>query len=106
MPNYPHTPGPWICHSGAVWKDGPNVYPKGQEMGVPIARMDREPGNGTQPVERDSNARLIAAAPELLEALEIMVIASEYDLRQLGHCGPTKTAASNKARAAITKAKQ
>ncbi len=104
MPNYPHTPGPWICHSGAVWKDGPNVYPKGQEMGIPIARMDREPGNGTQPVERDSNARLIAAAPELLEALAELIDQLEgigipdfhgaegLDLRQ--------------ARTAITKAKQ
>ena len=34
-----------------------------------IAWMDRESGNGTMPVERDANARLIAAAPDLLAAL-------------------------------------
>ena len=68
-----YTPGPWVCHSGMVYKDGPNVWPKGNENGIPIARMDREPDNGTFPVERDANARLIAAAPELLEALK------EYD---------------------------
>ena len=65
-----HTPGPWVYHSGAVWKDGVDVYPKGSEDGIPIAKIHREPGSGTLPVERDANARLIAAAPELLEAIE------------------------------------
>lgn len=65
-----HTPGPWTCHSGMVWKTVENQWPKGSEVGIPIARMDREPNNGTLPVERDENARLIAAAPELLAALE------------------------------------
>ncbi len=59
-----HTPGPWICHSGMVWVDGPNVYPRGDDDGVPIARMDRVNGKGTAAVERDENARFIAAAPE------------------------------------------
>ena len=58
-----HTPGPWIVESGAVYTADH----------IPIAAMDREPGNGTQPVERDANARLIAAAPKLLEALEAIV---------------------------------
>ena len=69
MSKYSYTPGPWVCHSGAVYKDGPNVWPKGEENGIPIAKMDREPDNGIIPVERDANARLIAAAPELLKAL-------------------------------------
>lgn len=68
-----HTPGPWIEHSGMVWKDGPNVWPKGESVGIPIACMDRESGNGTMPTERDANARLIAAAPDLLEALGSMI---------------------------------
>ncbi len=63
-----HTKGPWTCHSGSVYVDGPDVYPKGDNDGIPIAHMDREPGNGTEPVERDANAALIAAAPDLLEA--------------------------------------
>ncbi len=66
MSKYNHTPGPWVCHSGAVWKDAPDVYPKGDNSGIPIALMDREQGNGTDPVERDCNAKLIAKAPELL----------------------------------------
>ena len=68
-----HTKGPWTCHSGMVWKDGPDVYPKGENNGIPIARMDREPGNGTVTTERDCNARLIAAAPELLDAATEML---------------------------------
>jgi hypothetical protein len=55
-----HTPGPWVVSSGAVET----------VSGVPIARMDREPSNGTMPVERDCNAYLCAASPEMLDALE------------------------------------
>ena len=73
MSKYSYTPGPWVCHSGAVYKDGPNVWPKGEENGIPIAKMDREPDNGIIPVERDANARLIAAAPELLKALKWII---------------------------------
>ena len=59
-----HTPGPWKVITGAVYT--------AQSTGkvVPIASMDREAGNGTSLVEREANARLIAAAPELLKALE------------------------------------
>ena len=53
-----HTPGPWKVVSGAVETGS----------GIPIASMDRESGNGTLPVERDENARLIAAAPDLRSA--------------------------------------
>ena len=60
-----HTPGPWIYHSGMVWK------PDDSANGIPIARMDRDTP-ATQPTERDANACLIAASPDLLEALEDM----------------------------------
>lgn len=76
-----HTKGPWVCHSGMVWKDGPDVYPKGENNGIPIARMDRELGNGTVEVERDCNARLIAQAPEMLKALEELV--AEFNTKSL-----------------------
>lgn len=61
-----HTPGPWVCHSGMVWK------PDGSEDGIPIAHMDRSTP-ATRPTERDANARLIAAAPEMYEALRAIV---------------------------------
>lgn len=60
------TPGPWEVDSGMVQtvRELPS-----SGLHIPIAYMDREPSNGTMPVERDANARLIAAAPDLLEAL-------------------------------------
>lgn len=63
------TLGPWTCHSGAVYQDGPNVWPKGDESGSRIALMDRE-NPLTMPTERDANAKAIAALPELIEALQ------------------------------------
>jgi hypothetical protein len=53
-----HTPGPWEYVSGMVVKGE-----------IPIARMDRETPL-TAPWERDRNARLCAAAPSMLSALE------------------------------------
>lgn len=57
------TPGPWLVESGAVytWHQFGNGWDK-----TPIAVMDRSPGNGTLPVERDANAYFIAAVPDLL----------------------------------------
>lgn len=60
-----HTPGPWRVSTGSVYVDDGEEWPT-----IPIAHMDREIGNGTKPVERDANARLIASAPSLLSALE------------------------------------
>lgn len=50
-----HTPGPWVL-------DGVEVYPVG---GDPICAMS--PGQGD---ELEANTQLIAAAPDLLEALK------------------------------------
>ena len=64
--NVQHTPGPWVVNSGAVFT----------EPGAPIANMVRDEtatAAGIAPCERDKNARLIAAAPELLETLENLV---------------------------------
>jgi len=58
-----HTPGPWVCEHGA--DDFFFVAPVDGEF-------DRD--------QRDANARLIAAAPELLEALKGSIGALEQDL--------------------------
>lgn len=64
----PFTPGPWHVASGSVYV---NRVPAGVE-GICIAHMDRdEPA--TRPTERDANARLIAAAPSLYEALDALL---------------------------------
>ncbi len=64
-PRYGHspTPGPWEVNSGMVQT----------VSGIPIAHMDRAPGNGTRPCERDSNAYLIAASPRLLAACKALL---------------------------------
>jgi hypothetical protein len=56
-----HTPGPW-----RVGKGGPNGCPTvGTEKGLMVAMVSHGNSHPTQ-----ANARLIAAAPDLLEALE------------------------------------
>lgn len=55
---YEHTRGPWVCHSGMVWK------PDGSPDGIPICHMDRDTPK-TTPCERDKNAEFIATAPEM-----------------------------------------
>lgn len=64
-----HTALPWAVQSGAIWA-GPIV--DGWRR-IPIAKADREYGNGTQPVERDENLALIVRAvnahDELVNAL-------------------------------------
>ena len=89
-----HTPGPWECHSGMVWKGE-----------IPIARMDREPENGTQPTERDANARLIASAPDLLEACKAFLRAPSDGSPGMGYSTRVITDFNLKAaQAAIAKA--
>jgi hypothetical protein len=56
-----HTALPWTYHSGCVYQDGPNVWPKGNNNGIRIALMDRDT-ELTQPTERDKNAAFIVKA--------------------------------------------
>ena len=102
-----HTPGPWVCHSGMVWKDGPEVWPQGQENGIPIARMDRDTPE-TAPTERDANAHLIAAAPDLFQALDELVAEFDADSAKVVEDGRgfglNETFGIELARAALAKA--
>lgn len=91
-----HTPGPWKVF---LVKDGPN---KGQLLGV-----GQETGEGVADAygglwgsggEKLANARLIAAAPDLLDAAK----AAEFLLAAL--CVDRDTATRIKLRAAIAKA--
>jgi hypothetical protein len=84
-----HTPGPWI------WADGHNgLFGAGPDNTV----LEYEPYEGMWLgyERRDANARLIAAAPELLEAL---TRAADLLARD-----PKHDAAWKQARAAIAKA--
>lgn len=106
-----HTPGPWLlrttptsaglCHivSAADWR-GAFIYGDGIRKGVDDALPKAQ--------ELAANARLIAAAPDLLEALQEMVAGDAEaieDAKRLGVPFPDEMlAAYHKARAAIAKA--
>ena len=67
--NSKHTPGPWVedGQTGSVWQ-GPG--PVDRKNGLRIAVVDIS----TDRAEEDrANARLIAAAPELLAACKVLV---------------------------------
>jgi hypothetical protein len=61
-----HTPGPW--HATPSPKGGHNIYDADNNVPA-IARTYRIADDATV----EANARLIAAAPDLLEALQIIV---------------------------------
>ncbi len=66
QPARQHTPGPWQAVGGNVFS---TVSP--QEASAPIARVGVPVRGGPAKLgEVEANAHLIAAAPELLEALE------------------------------------
>lgn len=70
-----HTAGPWYAVTGSVWTTpgGPD------DGGTHVAMMDREEPK-TKPVERDANAHLIAAAPDMLEALKAYLDSVDGDI--------------------------
>lgn len=92
-----HTPGPWKVHPYRNGKIGP--YNMAIDVG-PAGRMVAQIcGEFEKPVagdEAEANARLIAAAPDLLTALKALVIATD------GHPGSVRQ--RDEARAAIAKA--
>lgn len=99
-----HTPGPWFAdNAGRIWRRPPaDLYENGGDVAgdKPLATVDkgwyRENEQG-YPIE--ANARLIAAAPDLLEALQRLVM--DGDVRDSAGKG-----AINEALAAIAKAVQ
>ena len=70
MKEFKGTPGPWVRESagrgiGPVGADDDQSY----GMVIPVAYVDFGESDEVQ----NSNARLIAAAPELLEALQFII---------------------------------
>ena len=59
-----HTPGPWAYHNT------PTPFIHVAAGGLPICQIYTSTAHGQSMGEQFANARLIAAAPELLEALK------------------------------------
>lgn len=123
-----HTPGPWALELLQKWPFGVRVMAGEQEIFSQSAvcnstkqntRRDCEMGYGFDEnatdvhwraetarkwiAEQDANARLISAAPELLEALEGMVALAEQ-MNDASDEGGQLDARFDAARAAIAKA--
>lgn len=98
-----HTPGPWTTHKdgmGMVWVAGgvsPDPVTEARYLDVAIVLRTASPDPFWRQVEeRDANAQLIAAAPELLEVLG----------RVMAHCsdGQLPVMLERQARAVLAKA--
>ncbi|MFA6063839.1 MAG: hypothetical protein WC736_14725 [Gallionella sp.] len=87
-----HTPGPWAAADTLSRTGLINVYGPGRPLPIAIVTGDYK-------TEREANARLIAAAPELLEALQAMLEIYGPRNGAIERDGPC-----NYARAAIAKA--
>jgi hypothetical protein len=92
MTTFKHTPGPWELSNGA------RVYAAGKAgpLLATIAYLPKAPG------QEMANARLMAAAPELLDALHLLTISCENS-DDSALSAPTEHA-WRKAMAAIAKA--
>lgn len=88
-----HTQGPWCIHTETQPHGCPIV---GNGRGLMLAMLSHSINYPDQRDEANANARLIAAAPELLEALKA-VLANSLDSKGLAD-------AHKQARAAIAKA--
>jgi hypothetical protein len=97
MSTFKHTPGPWGVHNNEVFA-GPFKRIKGGISGfrAHICEIDDLDLDGIDEIE--ANARLIAAAPDLLEALHLLLDATYSDLVTIDDLG--------RAEAAIAKATQ
>lgn len=94
-----HTPGPWQADGFEINKEG--LEPKGSATVWHVAGTSYSLAD---PDTRRANARLIAAAPELLEALKdcLGYVISDYESRDGGFGGAQESV--DRARAAIAKA--
>jgi len=98
------TPGPWRVEPMVAY--GRDIYAGDIWIGQANNNHDYPPGDFPTNEECDANARLIATAPDLLEALEDMTARFERCCRYNGNADEEMLAESTKdAHAAIAKAK-
>lgn len=88
-----HTDGPWTAGEDRDYQEGMIGVWRGEDLVAVVCHH-----NGEKPGGRgEANARLIAAAPELLEALE-EILSADSDM-------PSYQSSLDKAEAAINKAR-
>lgn len=70
MSNAKHTPGPWVAYDWGYshWGVQADRRKGSQNIGRKIAAIDNRAGQDAGP-EEEANARLIAASPDLLDAV-------------------------------------
>lgn len=97
-----HTPGPWALYPET---DGTEICAVTMSPGLPIRQLIARPERGPNWI---ANAFLIAAAPEMLAALEALIRhdgETENSLMGLDHDSKALENAKRAAEAAILKAK-
>lgn len=107
MKEFKGTPGPWEIKQEEV--DRPYIRIRGTRLGgrFKVANVLSPDYDGVHHREVDetrANARLIAAAPELLKALQLLMAEQTGGNKSCGHNGFTCMCPYDKARAAIAKA--
>ena len=79
-----HTPGPWHLHDAFGNQDGVGVYRGETQIAGVFGRSRDDLPRQEADAETHANARLIAAAPDLLNALKMQVT---YRMRDGSPCG-------------------
>jgi len=93
-----HTPGPWTATEGGVFSQHLNGHGNFYVAALPFHSEEPTPSD-------KANLALIAAAPELLAALERILSVSRAGLDSGGNVHVALNLAKGEARAAIAKAK-
>lgn len=79
-----HTPGPWETRVGfddetvEVFAPNPEIKPPFKPTELAVVRLPYGDDFDEDERERDANARLIAAAPQMLEALEKLLKLGDF----------------------------
>ena len=106
MPESKHTPGPWFVFGNGHCVGGPKGFidgdPREQTAGVAMCGMRLRTDD-----EAEANARLIAAAPDLLDVAETFLAMHQEYLNDPDAMYPDKLLATVRhlAEAAVKKAK-
>jgi hypothetical protein len=103
--NAQHTPGPWRA---TAWGETISIdSPHGNYSGIARLNFSGNADYGIPPQLETANARLIAAAPDMLEALESLFEECAMVHKHWGEGNNTEKAAAaiSKAQAAIRKAR-